>query len=225
MNASLTWPATPESSAIRTAPMRLVMAVTAMAGRRAPVRNKAAARGVKLSRLALDGESVRRFHDQILPHLDAAYNYAHVLTRGHAAAEDIVHDAYIRALTAFPGFRGGNSKAWILAIVRNCFFSWAKANGRRRADSPLDEIELKDESEDGEALVMRQQDANLIRRLVEQLPQPLAEVIVLREIEDLSYREIASAIEVPIGTVMSRLARARAALAQSWRAKTEGVVR
>jgi RNA polymerase sigma-70 factor (ECF subfamily) len=185
----------------------------------APPRSKP--RAAPLLRLATssapqpDGETVRRFQQEMLPHLDAAYSFARLLTRGDPAAEDIVHDAYIRALKAFSGFRGENPKAWLMAIVRNCFLSWAKGKGAHHVTT--EEIaDVAEERETPEAALMRAEDASLMQRLIESLPRQLGEIIVLREVEELSYRDIAAALDLPIGTVMSRLARARAALAEAW---------
>jgi len=162
---------------------------------------------------------LRRFRAIVLPHLDSAYSFARYLTRGDAAAEDLVHDAFSRALRAFSGFRGGDdARAWILSIVRNCFITWARARGVERAavDNAVLE-QMADDDDDPETAAARSQERGMMRRLIQELPAPLAEIIVLREIEDLAYREIAQVIDVPIGTVMSRLARARDALAKKWR--------
>jgi RNA polymerase sigma-70 factor (ECF subfamily) len=172
---------------------------------------------------APDGPSVERFRLLMLPHLDAAYTLARYLTRNAAEAEDLVHDAYVRALKSFLGYRGGDAKAWLLAIVRNRCMTYAKdrgAKGRLNGDASTEEVEaIPEEKESPEGVLARRQDAAAVRRLVMELPPHLAEVLVLREVEDLSYREIATVIGAPIGTVMSRLARAREALGQAWREK------
>jgi len=154
----------------------------------------------------------------MLPHLDAAYSFARYLTRGGDSAEDVVHDAYARALNAFSTYRGGDAKAWLLTIVRNCFITSVR---RRSEVSASDEMaDIPDDADSPEAALARRQTAETMRRLIKKLPENLAEVIVLREVEDLSYKEIAAIIDAPIGTVMSRLARAREALAKSWREET-----
>jgi RNA polymerase sigma-70 factor (ECF subfamily) len=165
-----------------------------------------------------DRATVDRFEVQMLPHLDSAYNFARYLTRGGDQAEDVVHDAYARALSAFGGYRGGDAKAWLLTIVRNCFVS----NARRRSEiAASDEMaDIADEADTPETALARRQTGEIMRRLIRGLPETLAEVIVLREVEELSYKEIAIIIDAPIGTVMSRLARAREALAKAWREQT-----
>lgn len=166
-----------------------------------------------------DRATIERFRTLMLPHLDAAYSFARYLTRGGDLAEDVVHDAYVRALNAFSAYRGGDAKAWLLTIVRNCFLT----SVRRRVEvSASDELaEIADEADTPEAALARNQTSETMRRLIRGLPENLAEVIVLREVEELSYKEIAAIIDAPIGTVMSRLARAREALAKAWREQTD----
>lgn len=165
-----------------------------------------------------DRATIERFSTLMLPHLDAAYNFARHLTRGGDAAEDVVHDAYARALTAFSNYRGGDAKSWLLTIVRNCFISTVR--GRKETPATDEMAEIADDADTPEAALARQQTSATMRRLIKALPEPLAEVLVLREVEELSYREIAEIIDAPIGTVMSRLARAREALAKAWSAET-----
>jgi RNA polymerase sigma-70 factor (ECF subfamily) len=160
------------------------------------------------------------FSALMLPHLDAAYSFARYLTRGDSAAEDLVHDAYMRALQAFPNFRGGDAKAWILAIIRNCFLTWAKGRDLGKTIADEEVLNAVADERTPENDLVRAQQAQTMRRLIEALPPHLAEIIVLREIEELSYRDIALAIDAPIGTVMSRLARAREQLAAAWRAES-----
>jgi RNA polymerase sigma-70 factor (ECF subfamily) len=169
-----------------------------------------------------DSAALQRFQLIMLPHLDAAYSFARYLCRGDAAAEDLVHDAFVRALNAFPQYRGGDAKAWILAIVRNCFLTWAKSRGAT-ASLPAVLEDIPDEKDGPEAALARAQETQVMRRLIHALPAPFAEIIILREIEELSYREIAQTIDAPIGTVMSRLARARAMLAKAWRERGEAL--
>jgi len=155
----------------------------------------------------------RRFEAQALPHLDAAYNLARWLSRSPADADDIVQDAMLRAFRAFDGFRGGDAKAWILTIVRNCWRSAGTASKRRGHTSLEDKKLIADDDPEGTAIqagTRRQLDV-----LVAQLPEEFREVLILREMEDLSYREIADITDTPIGTVMSRLARARAILRET----------
>ena len=196
------------------APLRMAMSQAA------PPRAKARAAAPVLSVVtpqSPNGETVRRFQREMLPHLDAAYSFARLLTRGDAAAEDITHDAYVRALRAYATYRGGDAKAWLMAIVRNCFLTWAKGKGLAHLSTDAIE-EMPEERENAETALVRADDASLMQKLIDALPRQLGEVIVLREVEELSYREIAAALDIPIGTVMSRLARARTALAQAWRA-------
>jgi len=165
-----------------------------------------------------DRATVERFSTLMLPHLDAAYNFARYLTRGSDHAEDVVHDAYARALSAFSSYRGGDAKSWLLTIVRNCFLSSVRR--RREISATTEMADVADLADTPEAALARNQTAQIMRRLIKALPDNLAEIIVLREVEDLSYKEIAVIIDAPIGTVMSRLARAREALAKAWRAET-----
>lgn len=159
-----------------------------------------------------------RFSEVALPHLDAAYNLARWLSGSAIDADDIVQDAYLRAFRFFDSFRGDNPRAWLLAIVRNTWFTeW-----RRRVDAadgtPYDDVLHGDERLPGwvddigstpETLAARHEDVQRVRHALEQLPVGYREVLVLRELEDMSYRDIATIAGIPIGTVMSRLARGR----------------
>lgn len=149
-----------------------------------------------------------RFRLLMLPHLDAAYSYARYLARDPTAAEDIVQDAFLRAFRGFGSCRG-SEKAWLLTIVRNCFIDWAKSHRRAPPDMEVETVE----GEHPEAILQRRQDAEAVRATVEALPEPFREALVLRELEELPYKDIAALTGAPIGTVMSRLARARAMLA------------
>jgi len=154
--------------------------------------------------------------------MDAAYNLARWLCGSQADAEDVVQDAMLRAFRAFDGARVENMKAWLLTIVRNCWRNRA-ADERRRGQTPLpaeDERPLAFEGPDPEAEALRASDRRRLDAIIAALPQEFREALVLREMEDMSYREIAEATGAPIGTVMSRLARARAMLKQQWLAKT-----
>jgi RNA polymerase sigma-70 factor, ECF subfamily len=176
-----------------------------------------------------------RFHELMLPHLDAAYNLARYLLRDPVAAEDVAQDAFLRAFRAFEGYRGGDPKAWIMTIVRNCCHSWAKAAAsdltvpiesigtvydEATSDQPDCCARLIDPADSPEATVVRQNEIATMRELIENLPIPFRETLVLRELEELSYQEIAETTGTPIGTVMSRLARARHLLEQAWRRRT-----
>lgn len=147
-----------------------------------------------------------------MPHMAAAYNLARWLTRNEHDAEDVVQEAYLRAFRYFDGFQGGDSRAWLLAIVRNTCYTWLQQN--RRPTAPLEDA-LSEAAAPGpgpEALVLEQVDRELLHRALEELPPEFREAIVLRELEGLSYKEIGAITGVPLGTVMSRLARARARL-------------
>jgi RNA polymerase sigma-70 factor (ECF subfamily) len=158
----------------------------------------------------------RRFEAQALPHMDAAYNLARWLSRSPTDADDIVQDAMLRAFRAFDGFRGGDIKAWLLTIVRNCWLS-AGAATRRRGHTSLDDQELEAPQSDPETVAIQTGAKRRLDAMIAQLPQEFREVLILREMEDMSYREIADITGVPIGTVMSRLARARATLRETAR--------
>jgi RNA polymerase sigma-70 factor (ECF subfamily) len=176
-----------------------------------------------------ESEGNARFEQVVLPHLDAAYNLARWLTRNDQDAQDVVQEATLRALTFFDGFHGGDGRAWLLAIVRTTCYTWLRRNRAHELTNVLDEEwqqSLPDErGVSPEAVLMQRADAQRVREALEQLPLTFREVIVLREMEDLSYREIADLTDVPVGTVMSRLARARKRLQQCLlaQAANEGV--
>jgi RNA polymerase sigma factor (sigma-70 family) len=160
-----------------------------------------------------------RFEDTVLPHLDAAYDLARWLTRSDDQAEDILQAACLRALRFFATFQGGNARAWLLTIVRNTFYNWLRQNRAQDVATPFDEelhSEAPNRSEigDPEAELFRKADGRLLRRALEELPIAFREAIVLREIEGLSYKEIAAIAGIPVGTVMSRLSRGRRLLQQ-----------
>src|SRR5215471_826725 len=170
-----------------------------------------------------------RFESVVLPHLDAAYALARWLTRNDADAADVTQEAVLRAFRYFDTYREGDAKSWILRIVRRTCYSWLERN--RPADVvPLDDDEGLDEASanvpiapgNTEALLQNRSDLRRLDALIEALPAPLREVIVLRELHELGYREIAEITGVPIGTVMSRLHRARSALRRSWDGKDIG---
>lgn len=172
----------------------------------------------------------RQFEQVIMPHLDAAYNLARWLTRNSSDAEDVVQEACMRAFKYFDGFEGENPSAWLLAIVRNTCFTYMRRNHPREVVAGSDAITDKtmasaatifgssrrELASDPETLLIDRCDRTRVNELVQRLPAEYREVIVLREIEDLSYREIAGVAGIPIGTVMSRLSRARKMLQNSW---------
>lgn len=153
----------------------------------------------------------RGFEEVVLPHLDAAYNYARWLTKNEADTDDVVQDAYLRALRFFGSLRGTDARAWLLAIVRNTWYSRLSRHIAAGETAPHEDAadERPDDRLDPEALLLQQHDVRRVRMAVEELPVDFREVIVLREIEGLSYKEIAALVGIPIGTVMSRLARGR----------------
>lgn len=160
--------------------------------------------------------SSRRFEMVVLPHLDAAYNLARWLTRSDSDAEDVVQEACLRAFKFFAGFRGENGRAWLLGIVRNTCYTWLQHNRKQNLNTPFDEeshsLEARDSSrpdDNPESILARSDDVRLLNRALEKLPLEFREVVVLRDLEDLSYKEIAEVSAIPIGTVMSRLARGR----------------
>lgn len=158
----------------------------------------------------MEQQGSTEFERMLLPHLDAAYALARYLVRNEQDAEDLVQDAYLRALRYFDSYRGGDERAWLLTIVRRTCYSWLR---RQRALGPATEF---DETEHGvapgpdpEAGAVEGGLRELLSRAVDALPIEFREVVVLRDLQDLSYKEIAGILEIPIGTVMSRLARAR----------------
>ena len=170
----------------------------------------------------------RRFEAQALPHLDAAINLARWLTRSNADADDVVQEAMLRAWRAFDGFRGGDIRPWLLAIVRNCWRTSAGDRKRRghvalpEENSVVTREVLTFPGPSPEASAVRSDEGRKLDAVIATLPEEFREVLILRELEDLSYREIATVTEVPIGTVMSRLARARAMLREKWLGNVEG---
>ena len=165
-------------------------------------------------------ERIDRFEAATLPHLDAAYSLARWLLHDDQGAQDVVQDAYLRGLQYFESFRGGDARPWLLGIVRNSCYSWLRDRGQAVMQVEFDED--RDSGPDSpipstagqnpEQLLMREQDRERVDKAIEGLPLVFREVIVLRELEELSYEQIAEAVAIPLGTVMSRLARARALL-------------
>ena len=166
-----------------------------------------------------DQDRIRRFEQIALPHLDAAFNLARWLTGDNHDAEDVVQESFLRALKYVDSFHGGNGRAWLLTIVRHTCYSWLQTNRPKEIMGGLDEILYAEDDEEqtiGEppendpwTLVQRSADAQMLDTALAALPLDFREVLILRELEDLSYKEIARIANIPIGTVMSRITRAR----------------
>jgi RNA polymerase sigma factor (sigma-70 family) len=173
-----------------------------------------------------DQDKARRFRDAALPYLDDVYTLARYLMRNGADAEDAVQECYLRALRHFDSYRGPAMKPWLLTILRNvCNAEFARRGNHEipvddaGAETAAEELPMWQEPQTSpETLLLRQQDDAAIRRLIAALPQPFRETVVLREVNELSYDEIAKVAGVPVGTVMSRLARARSMLRSAWNA-------
>jgi RNA polymerase sigma factor (sigma-70 family) len=156
-------------------------------------------------------EKLRRFEEQVSPHLKSAYNLAKWLTRSHEDAEDVVQEAFLRAFSAFESLRGEDAKPWLLTIVRNTSMTWLKRNRNAGATIGFEEA-LEDpveHSPDPEERLLISCDREQVRQALEQLPSDFRVAVVLREMEGLSYKEISATMGVPLGTVMSRLSRGR----------------
>jgi RNA polymerase sigma-70 factor, ECF subfamily len=162
------------------------------------------------------------FHQAVLPHLDAAYNLARWLMRNEHDAQDAVQEAYLRAFRFFPGFRGGDGRAWLMKIVRNTCYSLLRANRLPQSAIEFDENVFPPDTRalNPEEVVLRDGNVNLVRKAMENLSPNIREILILREIEGMSYREIADIAGIPLGTVMSTLSRARTRL----RAALSGLV-
>ena len=156
-------------------------------------------------------DKLARFEQSIMPHMNAAYNLARWLAGNDSDAQDVVQEAYLRAFKFLNGFRGGDSRSWLLRIVRNAFYDWLKRNRREETGTPFDEELHSADDEAGmpDTLLLEKADHELVRTAIGDLPCEFREILVLRELEGFSYKEIADIAEVPLGTVMSRLARAR----------------
>lgn len=174
--------------------------------------------------------NLARFKQNIVPHLDAAYNFARFLSRDADAAQDIVQEAFLRAYRSFAGYRGGDIRAWIFTIVRNCYHSWLMDRRRKsrlevdyHGEGDSEELisSMPSEEDTPEAMLVRKAEAQTVRLILNAMPRPFREILVLREIEELSYHQISDITALPIGTVMSRLARARKAFGDAWRREAE----
>lgn len=160
---------------------------------------------------ATDAARSARFEAQVVPYLDAAYNLAHWLARDGSDAQDVVQEAMLRALRYFDSFHGGDARVWLLAIVRNTFYTLRSRDPQDALHDELDDTlhPLIDEGPSPETLTLLAVDVHALQTALERLPSPLREILVLRELEECSYKDIASITGQKIGTVMSRLARAR----------------
>ena len=152
------------------------------------------------------------FEATVLPHLSGAYNFARWLVQNESDAEDVVQESYLRAFKYFEGYHGGDSRAWLLAIVRNTAYNWLQQNRSRQLTAPIDETTeslAAADDQNPETILLARIDQEMLRQALTELPIEFREVMVLREMEELSYKDIAALCDLPIGTVMSRLARGR----------------
>lgn len=165
---------------------------------------------------AVPDQTVARFEQEVVPHMDAAYNLARWLTRNDHDAEDLVQEAYLRAFKFFGSFHGANARSWLLTIVRNTCYTWFRENRTQELTTSFDENIHSTEADpfDPEKLLLQSESGQLLKQALEDLPLEFREVLILRELEGLSYKEIAVIAGIPPGTVMSRLARARGRLKQ-----------
>lgn len=172
----------------------------------------------------LEHNHLPNFEQDVLPHLDAAYNLARWLTRNQQDAEDVVQEAYLRAFRFFPRFRGDDARAWLMKIVRNTCYTWLHANRPLQNATEFDENLFPPDSRDlnPEELAHQNDRGNLVRKALEKLPRNFREVLILREIEGMSYKEIADVTGMPAGTVMSTLSRARGRLRQALKTLVNG---
>ena len=158
-----------------------------------------------------------RFRELIAPHIDAAYSLARYLARDAAAAEDIAQEALLKAFRNLDALRGGEVKPWLMAIVRNTYFDWRRRDNGRTVTGPVADVAMAEtpaEDASAEDALIRQGDVAALRRAIETIPEPFREALVLRDLEEMSYRDVAETTGVPMGTVMSRLARARRMLGE-----------
>jgi RNA polymerase sigma factor (sigma-70 family) len=171
----------------------------------------------------IDSEKRKRFQALVLPHLHSAYNLARWLTRNQQDAEDVVQEACLRAFKFFDGFHGNDGRVWLLTIVRNTFYTWYQENHARRQDTLFDEAlhstpatipGAEHADHNPETLLMGKESERQLQQALQALPLEFREVMIMRELEDLSYKQIACIAGIPIGTVMSRLGRGRRLLAK-----------
>jgi RNA polymerase sigma-70 factor (ECF subfamily) len=158
---------------------------------------------------ALNAQETERFNQLVLPHLDSAFNLARWLVRNRTDAQDVTQEAMLRAYRFFGGFHGGDARAWLLQIVRNTCFSWMEKNRRPEPEAEFNEEVHLPNSITPEALAIASNNRDRLARALETLPARFREVLVLRELEGCSYKEISAITSIPIGTVMSALSRAR----------------
>ena len=175
-------------------------------------------------------DTLAEFKQNIVPHLGAAHKLARLLSRDADAAQDIVQEAFLRAHRSFAGYRGENARAWISKIVRNCYYGWLMSRRRKsrlEVDSNdcgyTEELILNISSDEctPEGMLVREEERRTVRFVLDKMPLPLREILMLREFEELSYCQISEIKALPIGTVMSRLARARRAFADAWLRETK----
>jgi len=178
------------------------------------VNDSAASAGARGKHLA-GPENRDDFQRTFLPHLDAAYNLARWVLKNETDAQDVVQEAYLRALRFCGTFRGGDPRAWLLTIVRNTAYTWLSRNRSADPPVPFEEEQHPDEAVPVDIELIRRADSQALRTAMEELPAEFREIVVLRDLEGLSYKEIAEVADLPIGTVMSRLARARSRLKQT----------
>jgi RNA polymerase sigma factor (sigma-70 family) len=182
------------------------------------------------SRLPSTDDTLAGLEQTIVPHLDAAYKLARLLSKDADAAQDIVQEAFLRAYRGFAGYRGENARAWISRIVRNCYYRWLMSRRRKSRlevysnDCGYSEELILNISSDEctpEAMLVREEERQTVRFILDKMPAALREILMLRNFEELSYRQISEIKALPIGTVMSRLARARKAFADAWQRETK----
>jgi RNA polymerase sigma-70 factor (ECF subfamily) len=163
-----------------------------------------------------EDDQLKGFEQAVLPHLDAAYNLARWLLRNDHDAQDVAQEAYLRAFRFFPGFRGGDARAWLMKIVRNTCYTWFEANRPLQDAAEFDEnlFHAYSRAPNPEESVLQNDSDALVRKALEKLPSNFREVLILRELEGMSYREIGDITGMPAGTVMSSLSRARGRLRQ-----------
>lgn len=182
-------------------------------GNKTPAEPVCITNGPKLRSTPLveEQDKLARFEQSIMPHMNAAYNLARWLSSNDSDAQDVVQETYLRAFKFFGGFRGGDSRAWLLRIVRNAFYDWLKHNRREETGTAFEEeVEhAADASATPDALLLEKADHELLHKTIAELPLEFREILVLRELEGFSYKEISEIAGIPLGTVMSRLARAR----------------